>query len=253
MYDRSQSIRANASIDERVRQIQMNKRLATKYYTTKTAHFEIHYPGDVSLGLATQLGGVLEAELKRLQEWIPVPNFKPVVVNVVWWQEFRGTYTGSDMILGFYNGKITVPFAGIPELIPPIVAILSHELAHAMIAQATNDQAPHWFQEGLAQLTEQRPFYENAFNMYDDERLLPVTLADAALRGSSDPDLITAAYVVSQTDVRYIEARYGRAGIRKLLLAFREGRTTEDALASLSGKFETELRAWGRQRRVFAQ
>ncbi|PYQ31909.1 MAG: hypothetical protein DMF56_02080 [Acidobacteria bacterium] len=258
MYDRSQSIRANAFIDERVRQIQMNKRLATSYYTTKTPHFEIHFPAEVSATSAAELGNVLELELKRLQEWIPTPDFQPVVVNVVWWDEFKQTYTGSDMILGFYNGKITVPFAGVPELIPPIVAILAHELSHAMIAQATNDQAPHWFQEGLAQRIEQRPYHENAFNMYEDDRLLPVTLLDAALKGSPDPEMIGAAYIVSQTDIRYIEARYGKAGVRKLLDAFREGQTTEQALTTLSGKpvaqFESELRAWGRsERRVFAQ
>lgn len=256
MYDRSQGIRANPFIDERVRQIRMNQRLATKYYTKKTAHFEIHYPDDVGPALAGQLGDALESELRRLQEWIPVPNFRPVVVNVVWWQDFRGTYTGSDMILGFYNGKITVPFAGIPELIPPIVAVLGHELAHAMIAQATNDQAPRWFHEGLAQLIEQRPYHENAFNMYEDDRLLPVTLLDPVLHGSPDPEMISAAYIVSQTDVRYIESKYGRAGVRRLLDGFREGLTTEQALVRLSGKpvtqFESELRAWGRsERRVF--
>jgi len=258
MYDRSQSIRANAFIDERVRQIQMNKRLATSYYTTKTPHFEIHFPAEVSATSAAELGNVLELELKRLQEWIPTPDFQPVVVNVVWWDEFKQTYTGSDMILGFYNGKITVPFAGVQELIPQVVAILAHELSHAMIAQATNDQAPRWFQEGLAQRIEQRPYHENAFNMYEDDRLLPVTLLDAALRGSPDPEMIGAAYIVSQTDIRYIEARYGKAGVRKLLQAFRDGQTTEQALTTLSGKpigeFEGELRAWGRsERRVFAQ
>lgn len=258
MYDRSQSIRANAFIDERVRQIQMNKRLATSYYTTKTPHFEIHFPAEVSAASAAELGNVLELELKRLQEWIPTPSFQPVVVNVVWWDEFKQTYTGSDMILGFYNGKITVPFAGVRELIPPIVAILAHELSHAMIAQATNDQAPHWFQEGLAQRIEQRPYHENAFNMYEDDRLLPVTLLDPVLKGSPDPEMIGAAYIVSQTDIRYIEARYGKAGVRKLLQAFRDGQTTEQALTTLSGKsvaqFEGELRAWGRsEQRVFTQ
>ena len=96
------------------------------------------------------------AELARLQEWIPVRNFRRVIVNVVWWREFRATYTGSDAILGFYNGKITVPFAGISRYAPEVVSILTHELCHAMIAQATNDQAPRWFQEGLAQRVEMR-------------------------------------------------------------------------------------------------
>jgi tetratricopeptide (TPR) repeat protein len=221
MYDRSQSIRPNAAIDERVRQIQMNKRLATKYYTTRTPHFEIHYPAEVSLATAAQLGEVLELELRRLQEWIPVADFKPVVVNVVWWQEFRGTYTQSDMILGFYNGKITVPLAGV-ELSPPIVDILGHELAHAMIAQATNDQAPRWFHEGLAQRVEQRPVRASGWKIE-----LPVTLLDAVLLRSHDPEMITMAYDMALREV----ARYDRARVHAMLRAFRDGATTEEAIA----------------------
>ncbi|HUP60631.1 MAG TPA: hypothetical protein VNA69_09460 [Thermoanaerobaculia bacterium] len=255
MYDRSQSIRANPFIDDRVRQIQMNKRLATKYYTHQTAHFEIHYPDDVSNAAATELGTVLEAELARLQEWIPTRNFQRVVVNVVWWREFRATYTGSDYVLGFYNGKITVPIAG-TALVPQIVAILGHELAHAMMAQATNDQAPRWFQEGLAQRIELAVHHRNAFNMYDDDRLLPVSLLDAVLHASPDPEMVAAAYIVAQTDIRYIESKYGKGALHTMLDAFRDGATTEEALRRVTGKpiaaFETELRAWGRtERRVF--
>jgi hypothetical protein len=251
VYDRVQKIRPNAIIDERVRQIRMTQRLARKYYVTKTPHFRIHYPPDVSATAATQLGDVLELELRRLQEWIPVPNLQPVVVHVTWWQEFRGIYTGSDFILGFYDGgRITVPFAGLPvagvrELSPPIVAILAHELAHAMIAQATNDHAPRWFHEGLAQRIEERPNYENAFRMYDEDRLLPIALLDPVLKESRDPQMIQAAYTVAQTDVRFIESRFGRAGLHRMLRAYREGRTTEDALRALSPQFDRELRAWG--------
>lgn len=256
MYDRAQSLRANGSIDDRVRQIQMNKRLATKYSTFSTAHFDIHYPDDVSAHAAAELGDVLESELRRLQAWIPTRDFRRVVVNVVWWREFRATYTGSDFILGFYNGKITVPLAGVPVTYPPAVAILGHELSHAMIAQATADQAPRWFQEGLAQRIELATHHENAFNMYDDDKLLPLALLDPVLRASPDPDMIGAAYIVAHTDVRYIEARHGRAGLQKMMDAFRDGATTAEAVERVCGKslaqFDTDLRAWGRgEQRVF--
>lgn len=250
MYDKSLAIRQNQFVDDRVRQIQMNKRLATKYSTQTTAHFEIHYPDDVSALSATQLGAVLERELSRLRRWIPADQFRPVVVNVVWWNDFRSTYTGSDFILGFYNGKITVPFAGIDANHPEVTAILGHELAHAMIAQATADHAPRWFQEGLAQRIELRQFHENAFNMYDNEKLLPVPLLDSVMRGSPDPEMIGAAYIISQTNVRYIETKYGRGAILKMLTAYRDGGNTEEAIRAATGKsiaeYEIELREWGR-------
>jgi hypothetical protein len=179
-----------------------------------------------------------------------------VAVNVVWWQEFRSTYTGSDFILAFYNGKITAPFAGVGELNPQLIAILAHELAHAMIAHATSDQAPHWFQEGYAQRVQGSRHNANAFNMYDDEKYLPLVLLDPVLTGSPDPEMIGAAYVVAQTDIRYIEAKYGKAGLQKIMAAFRSGATTEEAIRAVSGKplteFEQDLRQWGRsEQRVF--
>lgn len=250
MYDRSQQIRPNPFIDDRVRQILMNKRLATRYAVASTPHFEVRYPEDVSATSAIQLGNVLEREFQRLQAWIPTPNFERVVVNMVWWQEFRATYTGNDFVLGFYNGKITVPFAGVDAEIPEITAILAHELSHAMIAQATADQAPRWFQEGFAKRIETRSFHENAFNMYDDTKLLPVSLLDAVLGSSPDPELISAAYIIAQTDIRFFEQKYGRASLQRFLNAFREGATTEEAVQRVCGKplpaVELELRQWGR-------
>jgi len=250
MLDKSAAMRPNPMLDEQVRQIQMNKRLANSYTTYTTTHFELHVPQEMNAASANMVGEILEKELARMQAWVPVPDFKRVVVNIVWWDEFRATYTGSDFIVGFYTGKITLPFAGVMAYEPEIVAILSHELCHAMIAQRTRDQAPHWFQEGLAQRIEMKPYSPNAFNMYTDDRLLAVSLLDAVLRGSPDPGMISEAYIESQTIIRYVEAKYGRAGVTKMLDAFRDGATTEDAIQRLTGnpvaQFDTDLRAWGR-------
>jgi tetratricopeptide (TPR) repeat protein len=252
VFDRAQSIRPNPFIDDRVRQLQMNKRLATKYGTHRTEHFEIHYPEDVSPLSAQTIGEIAEAEFRRMQKWIPTPAFTPVVINVVWWNEFRSTYTGSDFIVGFYNGKVTVPLAGVPMYIPEVVAILTHEIAHAMIAQASNDQAPRWFQEGLAQRVEMREYHRNAFNMYEDDRLIAVSLIDAVLSGSPDPGMITEGYIESQTLIRYLEASKGEKSVPAMIAAFRAGATTEEAIQQVTGlsmaDFDLKLREWGRSR-----
>jgi tetratricopeptide (TPR) repeat protein len=250
LLERAQNIRQRGSLDDRLRQLDMNKRLANAFLTYKTPHFEIHYPQDTGVRFAEAMGAILEKELARLQQWVPAPSFKPVIINVLEWRDFRSTYTGSDFILGFYEGKITLPFAGIDHFSPPVVTILSHELLHAMLAQATHGQAPHWFQEGLAQRIEMKSYSPNAFNMYTDDKLLALTLLDAVLRGSPDPEMIEQAYIESQTTIRYVEAKYGPTGVTKLIAAFRDGATTEDAIQRLSGgslaKFDADMRAWGR-------
>jgi len=126
-----------------------------------------------------------------------------------------------------------------------------------MIAQSTADQAPHWFQEGFAQRIEMRSFHANAFNMYDDAKLLPLSLLDSVLQSSPDPELISAAYIIAQTNIRFMEAKYGRGSLQRFMTAFREGATTEEAVQRVCGKslteLELELRQWGRSgQRVFA-
>ncbi len=256
MLDRAQQIRANPFTDDRVRQLQMNKRLATKYSVHTTEHFEVRFPEDVSVVAAQQIGRIMEDEFTRLQRWVPVREFKRTVVNVLWWQEFRSTYTGNDFILGFYEGKITVPFAGVQRYVPAAVSLLTHELCHAMVGQATLHQAPHWFQEGLAQRVEMIAYHANAFNMYDDERLITVPLLDSVLTGSPDPEMIGGAYIQSQTVIRFIEAEWGAGAMGKLIEQFRAGASTEEAIRAVTGlamtDFETRHRAWGRGgKRVF--
>lgn len=250
MYDRAQAIRQNPFTDDRVRQIQMNKRLATKYSVFSSEHFDIRYPDDVNEHSASQIASIMESELVRLQRWVPIPAFRKTTVNVVWWSDFRGTYTGSDFILGFYTGKITVPFAGIYEYVPPVVALLTHELCHAMVGQATNHQAPRWFQEGLAVRVEMVDIHANAFNMYDDEKLIAVPLFDAVLGGSPDPGMITGAYIQSQTVIRFIESEFGQGAIARMIEQFSAGATTEEAILAVTRltlpEFEAKLRSWGR-------
>jgi len=214
----------------------------------------VHYPDDVSLNQVNLTLRVLEDEFKRLQHWVPLSTYTPVVVNLLQWQAFRSTYTGSDFILGFYDGKLTVPLGG-ARFVPPVVGILSHELCHALLAQATNDQAPHWFQEGMAQRIEMVDFQPNAFNMYTPDKLLPVSLIDAVISGSVDPEMITEGYIVSQTVIRFIEATWGIEGLHKMIASYRAGANTEEAIRQLSGlslpEFDTRLRAWGQKANAF--
>ncbi|HSP15031.1 MAG TPA: hypothetical protein VLV78_09785 [Thermoanaerobaculia bacterium] len=256
MLDKAQSIKQSERVEQTVAQIQMNKRLATKYSIYTSGHFEVHYPDDVSPVSAKLIGDILEAEYKRMQVWVPTPEFRPVVVNIVWWHDFKSVLTGNEFTLGMYQGKITVPLAGIPIYPPEIVAILTHELLHAMLAQATNDQAPRWFQEGMAQRVEMVGVMRNAFNMYDDSKLLAFSLLDRVMRESPDPEMIGEGYLMSEAAIRYIEAKYGKAGLVKMIEQFRSGATTEDAIQALSGgtmaEFDRQFRQWGRsEQRVF--
>ena len=255
VMDRAAQLRELPHLDDRVRQLSLNKRLTT-YSAHETSHFTVRYSSETGAFDAKRIGEIAEAEFIRLQRWIPIRDFRKVTINVLSWETFRGTYTGSDHILGFYDGKITIPLAGIGMYPPEIVAILSHELAHAMIAQRTRDQAPRWFQEGLAQRIESVQYHRNPFNMYDREQLIALAVLDDVIKYSADPGRIGQGYVISQALIRYIESRWGAGGIVTLLDAYAAGQTTGEAIETLSGsslqEFDHAYLRWGEsQRNIF--
>jgi len=246
LMDRAGRLREYPHLDDRVRQLSLNERITT-FASVTTPHFVIRYSEEMAPLNAKIMGQIAEAEFERLQKWIPIREFRPVTISIVTWETFRGTYTGSDEVLGFYDGKITIPFAHVGEYPPEIVAILSHELAHAMIAQRTNDQAPRWFQEGLAQRIESIRLKPNAFNMYDSNQLLSLAVLDASIAGY-DPQVTGQGYLIAHALVRYIESRGGDA-IQRFLEAYAAGKTTEEAIEAIGGgtvaSFDEAFHAWG--------
>lgn len=251
LLERAESLHEDADLGDRIRQLSMTQRLGSNYQLHATEHFDIRIPPETPVARARRIGTILEAELERIQDRLGVHSFDRCVVNLLSWNEFRSVYTKSNHILGFYDGAITVPLADVPVFPPEVVALLTHELTHAVVGQATSGKAPHWFQEGVAGRMEMLPG-ANAFNRYSDQTILPVRLLDPVLRSSPDPEMFAQGYVVSETLVRYLESFHGERVWRDLIGAFAEGLTTEEAFEKLFEKNYEEIdqsfRTWGHSR-----
>lgn len=235
--------------DLRIRRYQMEKRLALSSESFKTAHFDLRLPPGRGRKFAEEAGAVLESERKRLQRWIPLTSSKVTEVHLLPFQDFRAGYSPFLEILGLYDGKIRVPLGEVPNFEEPFfVALLSHELAHAMIAERTGDQAPRWLHEGLAQHVQMLQGRLNPIPGYKVKgTLLSFPLLEPALDGYS-PALAVLGYDLGLWTLHYIEARYGVKGIHRLLDAFHAGQTTEEAIATAFGKtvpeFDRDLWNW---------
>lgn len=258
MFEKAEGVRKSAYDDLRVAQISLYKQLESQYATYTSPHFEIRYPPDVFEKLtAMMMAKVLEGELARLQRFVPVANFRPIKVNIVPFNKFMLVNPGGNDVVAFYQADaITAPFAGMgADLDPAITAVITHELCHAMVAQATNEQAPHWFQEGLAQRVEMKPYSDNAFNAYDDSKFFALAVLDPVLTDAHDDGMVQAAYMVSQTFIRYLESRYGADAPKKLIASFANGATTDEAIRALTGKpavdVDAEFRIWGHAEKRF--
>src|SRR5581483_5159089 len=238
--------RARADVDlpgisQRIEQLQLERQLATSFTAVHTEHLDIHHPPDMSPERVKKIANILEAEFKRLRSsWFPGAGAKRVTVGILSWQDFQ-SYVSNEYIAGLYTNKVFLPIANVDEFPPEIVAIMTHELAHALIAESTNNLAPRWFHEALASRVEMNETTRNAFKLYRDENFLTVSLLDAVADGSPDPDLVMESYQIGQTTLRYMEAKYGKASIGRMLAAFRAGATTEAAVRDVTHGSVSEL------------
>ncbi|MFL6197006.1 MAG: peptidase MA family metallohydrolase [Thermoanaerobaculia bacterium] len=236
---------------DRIRQLQMEKRLTISSDIHQSAHFSVVYPRAREKQFAAKAAGILEAERQRLQAWIPVaPSPRPLEVRLLPFEDFRMGFSPGLDVLGLYDGKIRVPLGDVSRFNNFAVSLMTHELAHALITDKTGDRAPRWLQEGLAQHVEMdQAEYVNPIHGYRlKETLVSFPLLESAV-GSLSPALVAIGYDESRWAVHYIEYRYGKAGIQRLLNAYRDGQTTPEAIQSALGlpinQFDRELWEWG--------
>jgi hypothetical protein len=236
--------------ERRRKQLKLDRDLAASYAVYKSDHFEVRYPKATGDRYARGVAEVLEKERHRLERWIPGSGGKPVEVCIFPIKDFYENFGGDMGVIGLFDGKVRVPFAEIRSLHPKLVAILSHELAHAMIAAATHDQAPHWFQEGLAQHIEMGMGRVNPLpDLVRTQRVLSFPTIDPILRGFAEPQLVDLAYAEAAWMINFIETRYGVEGVHRMIAAYAAGKTDEQALQTLGGAtpatFDHAFWEWG--------
>jgi hypothetical protein len=121
--------------------------------------------------------------------------------------------------------------------------VLYHEVAHILIARATNGgRVPRWFNEGLARAA------ERSWNLQDQSRLAwelvigsPVTATELEGLFNQGADGISRAYVLSDALVRDILARYGPQTAARVLARMREGAPFDLALLQETGASVRQL------------
>ena len=222
----------------------MERRLAEDFQVHESRHFEVRFPGNTDRHFVTQLTDVLEKEFTRIQRWVPYSSYKPIEVNLFPYKEYARVFDPSKSSVGMYDGKVRLPFADLPTLHPVIVSVFTHEITHAMIGAATDDQAPSWFQEGLAQHVEMIQSRINPIPAFFERgSYLSFPLLEPILSNYPEAGLVEISYEQAMWVMHYIERRHGIAGVHRLLKSFKEGRSTEQALAEALGMTASQLDA----------
>jgi tetratricopeptide (TPR) repeat protein len=235
LLQRSAAVRPSDYVSDRIRQIRRRGSAESGLTSLQTSNFTIQFPLGLDDEFGERIGRILEAELARLKKRLSIRSTRRIVVKIYYWEDFI-SITGTQHIAGFFDGAVHMPLARVPSFDPQIVAIVSHELAHALVAQESLDRAPHWFQEGVAQRMEMVEHQQNAWRRYQSDRLYALPLLDGVFKGGRDYEMIESAYVISQTIIRFIESSCGTEPLARMIAAFREGHSSEAALHKVCGK-----------------
>lgn len=245
--ERASRVRPDPALRRHLEVLRSEKALESGFSTQVVGRFDLRFRSGADLSGPIAVGKILNSEWSRLAPWFTTLDGRPVVVDLLPWADFARTY-GSDL-LGLYDGKIRVPVFGVPRFTPPVVAILTHELAHAMIAKASDDRAPSWFHEGLAQRVEMGWRRENRVGeLVRSGTYLSLRSIEEVLRSRPAPELVEAAYVEAEWLLAYLERRHGKRSISRLMEAFRDGASTDEALERVTGlsvpDLDRKFREW---------
>lgn len=233
-----------------------------KFARHETAHFIIRHDETADPGLGEYLGAYLERIYPEVCGDYGVTLHDKTIIEVFPTQaEFAVRITGKPWIwtVGACTGRVialTSPRADVKTSGPyDIASVLRHEFTHTVTLAATDNRIPHWLTEGLAVHQEASPRGFDWCQLLADavrrDRLFTldsITWGFVRPRRPTDRQL---AYAQSEWMCEYIIERFGYDIIRKMLAAFKAGRTQDAVFRELLGiepaVFDMDFAAWARK------
>lgn len=193
--------------------------------------------------------------------WAPAP---PVRVEF-----FRSHADFSVRTVGLNGlGALGVSFGNVVAMDSPAArkvgefnwgSTLWHELTHTFTLGASANRVPRWVSEGLSVYEERRAragwgsdATPSLVAAYKAGLLHPVSRLNDGFVRPRYPEEVVLSYALASFVCEMLELEYGIAGLRRLLAAYREGRTTEQAFAEVTrltiDALDRKFDAWFRRR-----
>ena len=212
-------------------------------------HFALYTDAAISSEEAGRAEAYLEQEYRRQSPFFATELPGPQVVILYGGRAFFSLVSVPDWVSGVFDGKIRVSLDPDRGLTPQLQNVLSHELAHALIRQASNDRAPGWLHEGLAQWWEGKRLLRSEFREAMGGHP-PYTLAQMEGNLARKPDRATARanYAEALGLIEYLLQERGVGSMTCLLQDLGVGLSLQDALGKETGFTPEQLvslwRAW---------
>jgi hypothetical protein len=112
--------------------------------------FSIAFDGPAEARLATHANAVLDAAYWRIGKALGAYPSQPIEVIFYTLKQFRDLTGAPEWAAGLFDTRIRIPVQGALANLRTFDRVLTHELAHAMIAGVAEHGVPAWLHEGLA-------------------------------------------------------------------------------------------------------
>lgn len=226
----------------------------------ETPHFHVKLYEQEVAPLRPYVSDLLERAYDTLSEKY---GFKPAVpVNFEMYHDHNDfevrTFgeTGFDA-LGVSFGRLFImdsPTARKPDSFN-WGSTLWHEFTHVITLEMTDHKVPKWLSEGLSVYEERKGFRGWGDRMKFDylqaikaKKLLPVEEMNNGFLHPTYPQQVFVSYYEASLICDFIEEKYGFPAIKKLLLLYKDGKTTPEAFQGALSvplpEFDTQFFAW---------
>jgi tetratricopeptide (TPR) repeat protein len=116
--------------------------------------FRVLFEGREETALAKQATDIFHLAFRRICAKLGEYPTATIVAVLYTEQQFRDITRAPEWSSGQYDGRIRVPVAGAQQKPELFERVLTHELAHAVVANIAPRGIPVWLNEGLAQYFE---------------------------------------------------------------------------------------------------
>ena len=243
---------ANTVLAERLAQLTNELPVESKFDKLSQAYFDLRYEDLFERPAGFDIrDALLQARRDVGSDFAYWPKYK-IVVLIYSNEHFRALRQETpEWIGGLYDGKIRVPLPGKDFDANRVREILFHEYTHALVHDLTKDRCPQWVNEGLATyegMRHEQARVDQLEKALSTEQLVPWTQLNDQFAWGLPVDQVELGYQQSYSIIRYLVERYGFWRLRRVLKAFLDGATVEEALVReyrlKLGRLEADWRKW---------
>jgi tetratricopeptide (TPR) repeat protein len=214
------------------------------YLEKPSGHFRILYEGGTQQHIGDRVARVLEREYVRIGKALDSAPAEPVTVILYTDRAFQDITRSPSWATGRYDGRIRVAVGGtIPG--DELDRVVTHELVHAVVANAAPRRVPAWLNEGLAtHLEGSSPAWVD-YVLRNASTVVPLERLEHGFTGM-DEDGALLAYAESATAAAILCERLG-GNIGAFLKEVGNGRTVDQALLEFQVQPDSFHAEWRRR------